>query len=136
VIAGLTRYTIRATLARAVLEATPPCRPREVVGGHGEGLRQSLEVLRKDVAAWWQDLLMQFQAVIYGPLARGGQAAVQENHRVGAGGGAAYAAGTRRGILSTPADRARAEERGVDHMKPQMESRGGRNCTHVGRRKQ
>lgn len=86
VIAGLTRFTNKGHLARAVLEATG-FQTREVVDAMAKDARMSLEVLRVDGGMVGNDLLMQFQAdILDRPVVR---PAIQEVTALGA----AYAAG-------------------------------------------
>jgi glycerol kinase len=86
VIAGLTRYTNKGHLARAVLEATA-FQTREVVEAMEKDSRIPLEVLRTDGGMVSNELLMQFQAdILDRPVVR---PAVQETTALGA----AYAAG-------------------------------------------
>jgi glycerol kinase len=86
VIAGLTRYTNKGHLARAVLEATA-FQTREVVEAMEKDSGIPLEVLRTDGGMVSNDLLMQFQAdILNRPVVR---PAVQETTALGA----AYAAG-------------------------------------------
>ena len=86
VIAGLTRYTNKGHLARAVLEATA-FQTREVVEAMEKDSGIPLEVLRTDGGMVSNDLLMQFQAdILDRPVVR---PAVQETTALGA----AYAAG-------------------------------------------
>jgi glycerol kinase len=63
VITGLTRYTNKGHLARAVLEATA-FQTREVVEAMEEDSGSALETLRVDGGMVANDLLMQFQADI------------------------------------------------------------------------
>jgi glycerol kinase len=86
VIAGLTRYTNKGHLARAVLEATA-FQTREVVEAMEKDAGISLNVLRTDGGMVVNDLLMQFQSdILDRPVVR---PAVQETTALGA----AYAAG-------------------------------------------
>jgi glycerol kinase len=86
VIAGLTRYTNKGHLARAVLEATA-FQTREVVEAMEKDSGIALDVLRSDGGMVEDDLLMQFQAdILDRPVVR---PAVKETTALGA----AYAAG-------------------------------------------
>src|SRR5205823_2515922 len=86
VIAGLTRYTNKGHLARAVLEATA-FQTRELVEAMEKDSGIPLEVLRTDGGMVSNELLMQFQAdILDRPVVR---PAVQETTALGA----AYAAG-------------------------------------------
>ena len=86
VIAGLTRYTNKGHLARAVLEATA-FQTREVVEAMGEDAGVPLKVLRVDGGMVENELLMQFQAdILNRPVVR---PSVTETTALGA----AYAAG-------------------------------------------
>ncbi|MEO8370223.1 MAG: glycerol kinase GlpK [Candidatus Solibacter sp.] len=114
VIAGLTRYTNKGHLARAVLEATA-LQTREVVEAMEKDSGIALDVLRTDGGMVVNDLLMQFQAdILDRPVVR---PAVLETTALGA----AYAAGLAVGFFSSIEDlRARWS---VDQTwKPQMES--------------
>ena len=114
VIAGLTRYTNKGHLARAVLEATA-FQTREVVEAMEKDSGILLDVLRTDGGMVSNDLLMQFQAdILDRPVVR---PAVQETTALGA----AYAAGLAVGFFAGFDDlRARWS---VDHTwKPQMEA--------------
>jgi glycerol kinase len=114
VIAGLTRYTNKGHLARAVLEATA-FQTREVVEAMEKDSGILLDVLRTDGGMVSNDLLMQFQAdILDRPVVR---PAVQETTALGA----AYAAGLAVGFFHDIDDlRARWS---VDHTwKPQMEA--------------
>ena len=115
VIAGLTRYTNKGHLARAVLEATA-FQTREVVEAMEKDSGIPLEVLRTDGGMVSNDLLMQFQAdILDRPAVR---PAVQETTALGA----AYAAGLAVGFFKDIDDlRGRWS---VDRTwKPQMEAR-------------
>jgi glycerol kinase len=93
VIAGLTRYTNKGHLARAVLEATA-FQTREVVEAMEKDAGFPVEVLRTDGGMVGNDLLMQFQSDILGrPVVR---PAVQETTALGA----AYAAGLAVGFFT------------------------------------
>ncbi|HUB81620.1 MAG TPA: glycerol kinase GlpK [Bryobacteraceae bacterium] len=86
VIAGLTRYTNKGHLARAVLEATA-FQTREVVEAMEKDSGIGLDVLRTDGGMVEDDLLMQFQAdILNRPVVR---PVVRETTALGA----AYAAG-------------------------------------------
>ena len=86
VIAGLTRFTNKGHIARAVLEATA-FQTREVVDAMEKDAGISLDVLRTDGGMVENDLLMQFQADILD--SRVVRPAVKETTALGA----AYAAG-------------------------------------------
>jgi glycerol kinase len=86
VIAGLTRYTNKGHLARAVLEATA-FQTREVVEAMEKDSGIALDVLRTDGGMVEDDLLMQFQSdILNRPVVRPG---VKETTALGA----TYAAG-------------------------------------------
>jgi glycerol kinase len=86
VIAGLTRYTNKGHLARAVLEATA-FQTREVVDAMEKDAGVPVNVLRTDGGMVENELLMQFQAdILDRPVVR---PAVKETTALGA----AYAAG-------------------------------------------
>jgi glycerol kinase len=113
VIAGLTRYTNKGHLARAVLEATA-FQTREVVEAMEKDSGIALETLRTDGGMVSNDLLMQFQSdILDRPVVR---PTVQETTALGA----AYAAGLAVGFFQDTDDlRGRWS---VDHTwKPQME---------------
>jgi glycerol kinase len=94
VIAGLTRFTNRGHLARAVLEATA-FQTREVVEAMEKDAGFPVDVLRTDGGMVVNNLLMQFQADILGrPVVR---PAVQETTALGA----AYAAGLATGFFAS-----------------------------------
>ncbi len=114
VIAGLTRYTNKGHLARAVLEATA-FQTREVVEAMEKDSGIPLEVLRTDGGMVQNDLLMQFQADILDRQVV--RPAVQETTALGA----AYAAGLATGFFKDCDDlRGRWS---VDRTwKPQMEA--------------
>jgi glycerol kinase len=114
VIAGLTRYTNKGHLARAVLEATA-FQTREVVEAMEKDSGIPLEVLRTDGGMVQNDLLMQFQADILDRQVV--RPAVQETTALGA----AYAAGLATGFFKDCDDlRGRWS---VDQIwKPQMEA--------------
>lgn len=86
VITGLTRYTNKGHLARAVLEATA-FQTREVVEAMEEDSGSSMETLRVDGGMVANNLLMQFQADILNREVL--RSAIQETTVLGA----AYAAG-------------------------------------------
>jgi len=114
VIAGLTRYTNKGHLARAVLEATA-FQTREVVEAMEKDSGIGLEVLRTDGGMVSNDLLMQFQAdILDRPVVR---PTVHETTALGA----AYAAGLAVGFFQDIDDlRGRWS---VDRTwKPQMEA--------------
>jgi glycerol kinase len=113
VIAGLTRYTNKGHLARAVLEATA-FQTREVVDAMEKDAGVPLSVLRTDGGMVENDLLMQFQAdILHRDVVR---PAVKETTALGA----AYAAGLAVGFYESIEDlRARWS---VDHTwKPRMD---------------
>ena len=86
VIAGLTRYTNKGHLARAVLEATA-FQTREVVEAMEKDSGIALDILRTDGGMVEDDLLMQFQAdILNRPVVR---PAIKETTALGA----CYAAG-------------------------------------------
>ncbi len=86
IIAGLTRYTNKGHLARAVLEATA-FQTREVVEAMGKDSGIALDTLRTDGGMVEDELLMQFQAdILDRPVVR---PVVRETTALGA----AYAAG-------------------------------------------
>jgi glycerol kinase len=94
VIAGLTRYTNKGHLARAVLEATA-FQTREVVEAMQRDADIQLEVLRADGGMVDNDLLMQFQADVLNlpvvrPVTRGATTAL----------GSVYAAGLAVGFFA------------------------------------
>ncbi len=92
-IAGLTRYTNKGHIARAVLEATA-FQVREVVEAIENDSKSALETLRVDGGMAANDLLMQIQAdILNRPVLR---AAVQETTALGA----AFAAGLAVGFFS------------------------------------
>jgi glycerol kinase len=97
VIAGLTRYTNKGHLARAVLEATA-FQTREVVEAMEKDSGIALDTLRTDGGMVCNDLLMQFQSdILDRPVVR---PAVQETTALGA----AYAAGLAVGFFQDTAD--------------------------------
>ena len=128
VIAGLTRYTNKGHLARAVLEATA-FQTREVVEAMEKDSGIALDTLRTDGGMVSNDLLMQFQSdILDRPVVR---PAVQETTALGA----AYAAGLAVGFFQDTDDlRSRWS---VDHTwKPQMDARpSGSSCTVSGRKR-
>ncbi|HUI76567.1 MAG TPA: glycerol kinase GlpK [Bryobacteraceae bacterium] len=93
VIAGLTRYTNKGHLARAVLEATA-FQTREVVEAMEQDSGIPLATLRTDGGMVENDLLMQFQADILGREVV--RPAVKETTALGA----AYAAGLATGFFA------------------------------------
>jgi glycerol kinase len=94
VIAGLTRYTNKGHLARAVLEATA-YQTRDVLEAMEKDSGSSLTVLRTDGGMVDNDLLMQFQAdILDRPVVR---PAVKETTALGA----AYAAGLAVGFYAS-----------------------------------
>ena len=113
VIAGLTRYSNKSHLARAVLEATA-FQTREVVEAMEKDSGVPLTVLRTDGGMVGNELLMQFQAdILDRPVVR---PAVRETTALGA----AYAAGLATGFYAS-VDDLRAQW-SVDHTwTPQME---------------
>jgi glycerol kinase len=114
VIAGLTRYTNKGHLARAVVEATA-FQTREVVEAMEKDSGIALDVLRTDGGMVSNDLLMQFQAdILDRPVVR---PAVQETTALGA----AYAAGLAVGFFQDTDDL--RQRWSVDHTwKPCMEA--------------
>src|SRR5437763_2461530 len=97
VITGLTRYTNKGHLARAVLEATA-FQTREVVEAMEKDSGIALDVLRTDGGMVSNHLLMQFQAdILDRPVVR---PAVQETTALGA----AYAAGLAVGFFQDTDD--------------------------------
>jgi len=114
VVAGLTRYTNKGHLARAVLEATA-FQTREVVEAMQKDSGIELEVLRTDGGMVANDLLMQFQAdILDRPVVR---PKVQETTALGA----AYAAGLAVGFFKD-LDDLRAHWSVDRTWKPQMEA--------------
>jgi len=114
VIAGLTRYSNKCHLARAVLEATA-FQTREVVEAMEKDSGVPLRVLRTDGGMVENQLLMQFQADILGRTVV--RPAVKETTALGA----AYAAGLATGFYDGVED-LRAQW-SVDHTwEPQMEA--------------
>jgi glycerol kinase len=114
VIAGLTRYTNKGHLARAVLEATA-FQTREVVEAMEKDSGIPLEVLRTDGGMVQNDLLMQFQADILDRQVV--RPAVQETTALGA----AYAAGLATGFFKD-CDDLRGRWSVDQTWKPQMEA--------------
>jgi glycerol kinase len=114
VIAGLTRYTNKGHLARAVLEATA-FQTREVVEAMEKDSGIALEVLRTDGGMVQNDLLMQFQADILDRQVV--RPAVQETTALGA----AYAAGLATGFFKD-CDDLRGRWSVDQTWKPQMEA--------------
>jgi glycerol kinase len=97
VVAGLTRYTNKGHLARAVLEATA-FQTREVVDAMEKDAGFPVDVLRTDGGMVVNELLMQFQADILGrPVVR---PSVKETTALGA----AYAAGLATGFFESCED--------------------------------
>jgi glycerol kinase len=114
VIAGLTRYSNKGHLARAVLEATA-FQTREVVEAMEKDSGVALTVLRTDGGMVGNELLMQFQADILGRTVV--RPAVRETTALGA----AYAAGLATGFYAN-VDDLRAQW-SVDHTwEPQMDA--------------
>jgi glycerol kinase len=97
VIAGLTRYTNKGHLARAVLEATA-FQTREVVEAMEQDAGVALNVLRVDGGMIENELLMQFQADILDRTVL--RPAVKETTALGA----AYAAGLAVGFYESVGD--------------------------------
>jgi glycerol kinase len=114
VIAGLTRYTNKGHLARAVLEATA-FQTREVVEAMEKDSGIPLEVLRTDGGMVQNDLLMQFQADILDRQVV--RPAVQETTALGA----AYAAGLATGFFKD-CDDLRGRWSVDQTWKPQMDA--------------
>jgi glycerol kinase len=113
VIAGLTRYSNKSHLARAVLEATA-FQTREVVEAMEKDSGVAVSVLRTDGGMVENELLMQFQADILDRTVV--RPAVKETTALGA----AYAAGLATGFYASVED-LRAQW-SVDHTwKPQMD---------------
>jgi glycerol kinase len=90
IIVGLTRYTNKGHIARAVLEATA-FQTREVVEAMQKDLDTPLEALKVDGGMVYNDLLMQFQADILGVSIVRPQ--VVETSSLGAAYAAGYAVG-------------------------------------------
>jgi glycerol kinase len=114
VIAGLTRYSNKNHLARAVLEATA-FQTREVVEAMEKDSGVPLAVLRTDGGMVENELLMQFQAdILNRPVVK---PAVKETTALGA----AYAAGLATGFYTSVEDL--REQWSVDRTwNPQMEA--------------
>ena len=113
-IAGLTRYSNKSHLARAVLEATA-FQTREVVEAMEKDSGMPVSVLRTDGGMVVNELLMQFQADILNRTVV--RPAVKETTALGA----AYAAGLATGFYAN-VDDLRAQW-SVDHTwKPQMDA--------------
>jgi glycerol kinase len=113
VIAGLTRYSNKSHLARAVLEATA-FQTREVVEAMEKDSGVPLTVLRTDGGMVGNELLMQFQAdILDRPVVRPG---VRETTALGA----AYAAGLATGFYAS-VDDLRAQWSVDRTWTPQME---------------
>ena len=127
VIAGLTRYTNKGHLARAVLEATA-FQTREVVEAMEKDSGIPLDVLRTDGGMVEDDLLMQFQAdILDRPVVR---PVVKETTALGA----AYAAGLAVGLLQEPRRPALALG-GRPHLATAYGSdSSAKRCTASGRR--
>ena len=114
VIAGLTRYSNKSHLARAVLEATA-FQTREVVEAMEKDSGVPVAVLRTDGGMVGNELLMQFQADILDRTVV--RPAVKETTALGA----AYAAGLATGFYAS-VEELRAQW-SVDHTwKPQMDA--------------
>ena len=114
VIAGLTRYSNKSHLARAVLEATA-FQTREVVEAMEKDSGVPLKVLRTDGGMVGNEMLMQFQADILDRTVV--RPAVRETTALGA----AYAAGLATGFYAN-VDDLRAQW-SVDHTwEPQMDA--------------
>ena len=114
IIAGLTRYSNKSHLARAVLEATA-FQTREVVEAMEKDSGVSLAVLRTDGGMVGNELLMQFQAdILDRDVVR---PAVQETTALGA----AYAAGLATGFYANVQD-LRAQWSVDRTWKPQMDA--------------
>jgi glycerol kinase len=114
VIAGLTRYSNKSHLARAVLEATA-FQTREVVEAMEKDSGVPVRVLRTDGGMVGNELLMQFQADILNRTVV--RPSVKETTALGA----AYAAGLATGFYANVED-LRAQW-SVDHTwKPQMDA--------------
>jgi len=115
-IVGLTAYTTKAHIARAVLEATA-WQTREVLdavrGAAGTGI--SFDQLKVDGGMTVDELLMQFQADVLGVPAIRPQ--VSETTALGA----AYAAGLATGVWSSPQD-VRANWREARRWEPRMDA--------------
>jgi glycerol kinase len=114
VIAGLTRYSNKSHLARAVLEATA-FQTREVVEAMEKDSGVTLSVLRTDGGMVGNELLMQFQADILD------RAVVRPAVRETTALGAAYAAGLATGFYAGVED-LRAQWSVDRTWKPQMDA--------------
>jgi len=114
VIAGLTRYSNKSHLARAVLEATA-FQTREVVEAMEKDSGVPLAVLRTDGGMVGNELLMQFQADILNRTVV--RPAVKETTALGA----AYAAGLATGFYANVED-LRAQWSVERTWKPQMDA--------------
>jgi len=114
VIAGLTRYSNKSHLARAVLEATA-FQTREVVEAMEKDSGVALSVLRTDGGMVGNELLMQFQADILD------RAVVRPAVRETTALGAAYAAGLATGFYAGVED-LRAQWSVDQTWKPQMDA--------------
>jgi glycerol kinase len=114
VIAGLTRYSNKSHLARAVLEATA-FQTREVVEAMEKDSGVPLVVLRTDGGMVGNELLMQFQADILNRTVV--RPAVKETTALGA----AYAAGLATGFYAS-VDDLRAQWSVDQTWKPQMDA--------------
>jgi glycerol kinase len=114
VIAGLTRYSNKSHLARAVLEATA-FQTREVVEAMEKDSGVPLSVLRTDGGMVVNELLMQFQADILNRTVV--RPAVKETTALGA----AYAAGLATGFYSS-VDELRAQWSVDQTWTPQMDA--------------
>ena len=120
VIAGLTRYTNKGHLARAVLEATA-FQTREVVEAMEKDSGIPVSVLRTDGGMVENDLLMQFQAdILDRDVVR---PAVKETTALGA----AYAAGLATGFYREHRRFARAMV-GRSHLEPAMDAARRERC--------
>jgi glycerol kinase len=114
VIAGLTRYTNKGHLARAVLEATA-FQTREVVEAMEKDAGSPVNILRTDGGMVENDLLMQFQADILDRTVV--RPAVKETTALGA----AYAAGLAVGFYSS-VDELRSQWSVDKTWKPDMDA--------------
>ena len=114
VIAGLTRYSNKSHLARAVLEATA-FQTREVVEAMEKDSGVAVSVLRTDGGMVVNELLMQFQADILNRTVV--RPAVKETTALGA----AYAAGLATGFYGSVED-LRAQWSVDQTWKPQMDA--------------
>ncbi|MBS1870234.1 MAG: glycerol kinase GlpK [Actinobacteria bacterium] len=112
-IVGLTAYTTKAHIARAVLEATA-WQTREVLDAVRGAAGIACEELKVDGGMTVDELLMQFQADVLGVPAIRPQ--VSETTALGA----AYAAGLATGVWSSPAD-VRANWRAGRRWEPRMD---------------